>query len=450
MIEKSVSVVWGSDRREGQNGRGSKMYTKNSFRKCAGSLIILALVGCSTAGSSSIHEDPNEDDSAMQDQTKRPPVTELDRRLASADTAFGVKLFKLVAADTEKNVLISPASVGLCLAMAYNGAQGETKEAMSRALETQAISLDDLNRAYATLRGELENPAPKVQLQIANSLWARRGVGFNQSFIQRNQKSFGAEVSVLDFDSPSAPATINSWVNEKTKGKINQIVDRIDAQTLLFLINAIYFKGAWTKEFDKSKTKDEDFHSSPGQSKRVPMMSQSGEYNYVEGESFQAVSLPYSDRRVSMYIFLPKGESTLADLVAGLTADKWNAWMAQFQSNNGEISLPRFKIQYEITLNEALKSMGMGIAFDAGRADFSGMFQSGQNGFISQVKHKTFAEVNEEGTEAAAVTSAQMRATSMRVQKKPFKMVVDHPFLWAIRDNQTGTILFIGAETNPM
>jgi len=423
-------------------------------------LILFCFLGCSSVTHSSIDSNNNQpsdatnntdaSSSTMKD-SNNPAGGPTDPRLVTANTNFGFKLYHEVAkAGAGKNVFISPASVALCLAMTYNGAVGETKEAMERALETRGLTHAELNRAYSELRSELENPDPKVQLQVANSLWARKGVSFNPAFIARNKDFYAAEVTALDFGDPGAPATINEWVKNKTRNKIEKIVDSIDAQSVLFLINAIYFKGAWSSEFDKAKTKDDMFTTGSGSRKRLPMMAQSGKYNYFESEKFQAVSLPYGGGRVSMYVFLPAAGTGIDQFLASLNATNWGSWMKQFSKTQGEIFLPRFKVEYEITLNDALKALGMGVAFDPDRADFTGMFQGAQNAFISKVKHKTFAEVNEEGTEAAAVTSTEMVVTSVAIPRKTFRMVVDHPFFFAIRDNRTGSVLFLGSIIDPM
>lgn len=416
-------------------------------------VILLALIGCSTVSQSSVanNNQPSNNNAAMEDQSNKPTSDTLDSRLVSANTTFGFKLFAEVAKqDAGKNILISPASVGLALAMTYNGAVGETKLGMERALEIRGMNHLELNRAYAQLKAALESADPKVQLSIANSLWGRKGITFNPDFIQRNKQHYGAELTALDFGDPSAPATINSWVADKTKGKIDKIIDNIDAQSILFLINAIYFKGTWAAEFDKAKTKEEQFTTGTGKQKRHPMMHQSGRYRYYQGKDFQAVTLPYGAGRVSMYLFLPTQGASLAEFQKSLTAANWDAWMKEFVETKGEIALPRFKVEYEIGLNDALKALGMGIAFDPDRADFGGIVETSQNAFISRVKHKTFAEVNEEGTEAAAVTSVEMSVTSVMQPRKPFRMVVDHPFFCAIRDNKTGTLLFMGSIGDPM
>jgi serpin B len=255
-------------------------------------------------------------------------------------------------------------------------------------------------------------------------------------------------VRTLDLTSPAAVPTINRWVSDETNGKIEHLIERIEHEKL-FLLNAIYFKGAWASEFDKAKTRDDDFTLVRG-SKRVPMMSQSGNYPYLETKDFQAVSLPYGGGRVSFYVFLPTQQSSLAAFEKNLTEANWQQWMQGFNATDGDISLPRFRVEYEATLNDALKALGMGVAFDEGRANFSGMIRaSGQNVYISRVKHKTFAEVNEEGTEAAAVTSTEMRATSAMRPQQRFNMVVDRPFFCAIRDNSTGAVLFMGSIYDP-
>ncbi|MCY7279144.1 MAG: serpin family protein, partial [Phormidesmis sp. CAN_BIN44] len=222
---------------------------------------------------------------------------------------------------------------------------------------------------------------------------------------------------------------------------------RIDADQVMFLINAIYFKGKWMNEFDKSQTTDQPFTLAGGRQKQHAMMSQRGDYRYTENQQFQAVSLPYGKGRTSLYVFLPKPNSNLADFQKTLTAENWQTWMKTFGKREGSIQLPRFKMEYETQLRKSLSALGMGIAFDPSKADFSNL--SATSTRIDEVKHKTFVEVNEEGTEAAAVTSTGIRATSAQMDVAPFSMTVDRPFFCAIRDNKTGEILFMGAIVDP-
>ncbi|MBI1926767.1 serpin family protein [Candidatus Poribacteria bacterium] len=309
------------------------------------------------------------------------------------------------------------------------------------------MTLSEVNPAYAQLRNRLQTADPKAERVIANSLWARQGMEFKPDFLDRNRQFFGAEIASLNFSDPKATATINGWVEANTKGKIQKIVQQIDPMTVMFLINAVYFKGTWKIEFDKSKTRERGFHLPNGKEKPVPMMSQSGNYLYYRGEGFQTVSLPYGEGQMSMYLFLPDLDSALDAFLSRLNAENFERWVSQLGKMKGEVLLPRFKLEYEASLNDALKALGMEVAFAPDRANFSGMRPIPPNLFIQQVKHKTFVDVNEAGTEAAAVTSVQIGITS--VQEK-FSFVVDRPFFFAIRENQTGTVLFMGMVTEPM
>ncbi len=383
----------------------------------------------------------------MAQQTK--PNNAVDSRLTAANSRFSFKLFdQLAKAETGKNIFVSPASVASTLAMIYNGASGETQEGMVKTLEWHGMSLLEINQAHAALRARLASADPKVQLSIANSLWARDGVAFKPEFIQRNQNFYAAEVANVDFAAVTAPALLNNWVKQKTNGKITRIVERIPSDAVLYLLNAIYFKGNWTAPFDKTQTKDGQFTLLNGARKKLPMMSQNGRFRYFENEKFQAISLPYGAGRMSMDVFLPAKDSNLKAFQAELSPANFEKWTSQLRSTEGNIVLPRFKLEYEVTLNSTLETLGMEIAFDPQRADFSGMYNKSAraNVFIGEIKHKTFVEVNEEGTEAAAVTSGGMRVTSF---VPPFNMTVDRPFFCVIRDNQTGTILFMGSIVAP-
>ena len=361
--------------------------------------------------------------------------------VASANTRFGFKLLQdLRERDSGANIFISPLSISIALTMTYNGAVGETEHAMAEVLEIEGLDRDAVNHSNAALRNSLEDLDPKVEISIANSIWSRQGVEFNPDFLERNRVFFGAEVASLDFSAPEATEIINEWVNTNTNGKIEKIVDRISPQTLLFLINAIYFKGNWQDEFDKSQTRPGIFHLSDGNEKRVEMMRREGEYPYFRGENFEATSLPYGDGRLGMYIFLPNRDSNLNKFLGNLNAGNWGDWISQFQDRRHDMMLPRFKLEYEVSLNNTLEALGMGIAFGSG-ADFSGM---GPSLFISEVKHKTFVEVNEEGTEAAAVTAV------VGVKSVPSVFRVDRPFFFAIYDTETETVLFMGVVTEPM
>jgi serpin B len=373
-----------------------------------------------------------------------------DKQLVAANAQFAFKLFaELTRSNVETNVFISPASVALTLSMAYSGARGDTQRAIANTLELGQISPDALNQSSAALIESLRALGPQVTLAIANSLWAAQDLVFDQEFLRRNQEFYGAEVATLDFGDPNATAAINGWVERSTGGKIAKIVDRIDRSAILFLINAIYFKGSWAKPFDPRRTRELPFTLLDGRQKQHPLMAQTGKFDYYAGQGFQAVSLPYGTGRTSMYIFLPEQRSSLRAFRRELGRKSWDAWIRHFRQAEGTVVIPRFKLAYEATLNDPLKALGMGVAFDSRRADFSAMVADRKpNVSIDEVKHKTFVEVNEEGTEAAAVTSIGMVLTSMMPQRS-FSMVVDRPFFCAIRDSQTGALLFMGSIVDP-
>lgn len=377
------------------------------------------------------------------------PVEELDQRLIEANNGLGFNLFReLTESNPEKNIFISPSSVLTALAMTYNGAEGGTRAAMEKTLQLEEMTMEEVNKAFADLLTILRNPDPKVELTVANSLWAREGVDFHEDFLTRNRDYFDAEVTEIDFNDAGAADIINGWVKEKTRDRIDGIVEPpINPDTILFLINAIYFKGEWTEPFDPDLTRELPFNRPDGTKKEIPVMFQRNDFRYLENELFQAVILPYGkNERVSMYIFLPAESAGLEQLYAELNSANWNEWIASFSSMEGEIGLPRFKFEYETSLNDTLKSLGMGIAFDDNAADFSGMRPIPPRLVISEVKHKTFVEVNEEGTEAAAVTSVEVGVTAM---PETFSMIVDRPFFFTITDDITGTILFMGSVLEP-
>ena len=380
----------------------------------------------------------------------KPEIGTVDGSVVTANTKFGFSLFNEIRkTEQDKNIFISPFSVSVALAMTLNGAAGETEQAMTNTLQLHGLDSESINTGYAGLRQTLLTSDPKVTLTIANSLWARQGFSFKPDFLQRNTQFFGAEISTLDFDNSSASKTINQWVDTNTNGKIQKIVgDQIDPITVLFLINAIYFKGTWQKEFDPSKTREGPFHLANGDEKQVPMMRQQRWYPYYREENFQAISLAYGDGQMSMYIFLPDRESDLNIFLENLNAESWENWMSQFHEQDVSLVMPKFKLEYGKTLNDPLKALGMDVAFDPELADFSRMasLEFG-NLYIEKVVHKTFVEVNEEGTEAAAATSVEVGVKS--VPPPPISFSVDRPFFFAIRDNETKTVLFMGIVVEP-
>jgi serine protease inhibitor len=423
------------------------------------SLIALALIGCAvpdtrTQASLISTVSPTTTNTAKSPKPiihNRPNnrKVKLDARLVSSSTSFGFNLFdRLAKQDPNKNIFISPSSVAIALSMTYNGASGETQEAIAKALELQNIKIDEINDYNRNIQELLANGDTNVELNIANSLWARKDIALEQTFLNKVKEFYQAEISNLDFKDSKAANTINAWVKKNTKDKIDKIVDRIEPDSMLFLINAVYFKGKWEAPFEKSLTKPQPFTLADGTKIQHPAMSRSGEYRYYDAPTFQAISLPYGTGRFSMEIFLPKAKSNLLEFQKQLTTKNWQEWSTKFTRKEGLIQLPRFKVEYETSLKSALQNMGMAIAFDSDKADFRNL--STVKAFIGEVKHKTFVEVNEEGTEAAAATSIEMKVTSASPSEEtPFQMIVDRPFFFTISDRQTGTIIFMGAIQNP-
>ncbi len=372
-------------------------------------------------------------------------LTSMEKSLVDADNNFGLKLFREINKDEkDKNVFISPLSVSMALGMTLNGADRETKQVMQNALEVAGFTDQQINSSYQSLIELLTGLDPKVKFQIANSIWYRSTFSVEQPFIDVNKQYFNARVAGLDFSDPLTVNVINSWVYENTNGKIEKIVDRIDPLTVMFLINAIYFKGTWTYQFEEENTVERSFFLPDNTEKMCRLMKIAGTFNYYSNDKFKAVDLPYGDKQFSMTVILPQSDKDINNLVAELNQSNWNNWIGQFGESDGEIFLPRFTLEYEKSLNEVLAQLGMGIAF-SGQADFT-RINKGRNLFISEVKHKSFVEVNEEGTEAAAVTSVEIKFTSVG---SGFVFRANRPFVFAIRENHSGTILFIGKIVDP-
>ncbi|MFZ5517624.1 MAG: serpin family protein [Candidatus Zhuqueibacterota bacterium] len=385
-------------------------------------------------------------------KTPTTPDTTLPRELTSAeksivesDNKFGLKLFRQINTEEgAKNIFISPLSVSMALGMTLNGAHGSTYDAMRATLEYEGLTEEQINKSYHDLMELLLGLDPEVVLQIANSIWYRNTYTFRETFINTNKQYFDAEVAGLNFDDPASVNVINGWVNQSTNGKITEIIDSIHPATVMFLINAIYFKGTWTYQFEEKDTYDGYFTLPDNSQQNCKMMRQANEFNYFNDEQIQAVELPYGDGLFSMILMLPKQDVDIEALIKNLDQTAWDSWLGKLTKQNGTVHLPRFKLEYEIKMNDALTALGMGIAF-SDLADFTSMYEPGGL-FISQVKHKSFVEVNEEGTEASAVTIVEIRET---MATDEFNLVVNRPFIFAIRENHSGSILFIGKIVNP-
>ncbi|NET45827.1 serpin family protein [Okeania sp. SIO2B3] len=369
-------------------------------------------------------------------------------KLVSANNKFAFQLFSEIhKSQANENIFISPISIAIALSMTYNGAREETQTAMAKTLNFQGMSLEEINQTNQELGILLDSLNSDIKLNISNSIWTKIGIPFEQNFLQINQDIYQSQVREIDFENPQSPEIINNWIKDNTKGKIDRIIETLDRDSVMVLLNAIYFQGNWQKEFDNFSTLDRPFYLSNGIEKQHPTMLDLSQYSYYENQTFQAISLPYGEGRVSMYVFLPKEEIELEKFYQTLNQENWENWMLKFESQGVTLTLPKFINEYEITLNDILKTLGMKIAFDRKKADFSGMSSIPPELYIDEIKHKTFVEVNETGTEAAAATSIVMAvASSMMIS---LNMFVNRPFFFAIRDNNSGTILFMGEITNP-
>lgn len=382
-------------------------------------------------------------------QIKTIELDEKSAQLVEAGNEFGLDLFQRIYAEELEydNIMVSPLSVSLALAMTYNGANAETKTAMEKTLKVYGLTPDDINQSYSSLVAALKSLDPKVVLEIANAIYYRQGFQVEQDFVTTNKNYYDAEVEALDFSSPNAVKTINNWVTDKTHDKIDKIIDNISSDHVMFLLNAIYFNGIWQSKFDKDDTKDLPFYAESGSAVNVPTMQKTNAVPYFSNNLFSAVKLSYGAGNYSMQVFLPHEENSVEDIIDQLDQSTWSDWMDNFKDSvNVDIKLPRLKYEYEIKLNDVLSDMGMGIAFGDG-ADFTGINHT-EDLYIDYVKHKSFIDVNEKGTEAAAVTIvAIMRESAGPPQNIKFN--VNRPFLYAITEKDTDAILFMGTVKNP-
>lgn len=380
-------------------------------------------------------------------------LTEAEKSLIESSNRFGLKLFRQIAAgeDADSNIFISPLSVSFALGMTYNGAANETREAMARTLELSGLTIEEANRSYRSVIDLLTQLDPIVAMKIANSIWYKTRFPVKPDFIELNRTYFDALVREINFSADWAADTINHWVDVNTNGKIEKIVKSpISPEMVMFLINAVYFKGAWTIPFDTGLTIQAPFYLRDGSPTYRDFMLTDTTFEYCENDLFQAIDLPYGEKGFSMTIFLPKTTTTADDLIMEMTGENWAAWLGSFAERNVGLSLPKFKFKYKKNLNEILRALGMEIAFDPYWADFSNMaFMDSLIGnlYISEVMHKTFVQVDEEGTEAAAVTSVGMGITS--VNPDPI-MIINRPFMFVIREHESGTILFMGKVADPV
>lgn len=411
------------------------------MRRNSSGLTVIAAGVLALAGGCS---DPVGPPAAIEELPRALSVAEQDVIDASNTFAFDLLREAYVRTDSP-NVVLSPLSASMALGMTMNGADGATYDEMHAMLGFGAMTRDEVNHAYRDILDLLLDLDPSVEIAIANSTWAREGFPFLPAFYETITTYFDAEAHVLDFSRPDAPDVINAWVDEQTNGRIDGIIDQIDGDAIMFLLNAVYFKGDWRTQFDPAKTRPAPFQLDGGTSVQVQMMTASDmpvRLGHVDG--VQVAELPYGGDAFTMVVALPPEGTPVTELVATLDRATWEGWMASLgELHPADVSVPRFEIEFEQTLNQTLQALGMEAAFDDGRADFSRLTDA-SGVFVKAVKQKTFMRVDEVGTEAAAVTSVEMGVTSVGPNIR-----LDRPFLLAIRERHSGTILFTGVIGDP-
>ena len=370
------------------------------------------------------------------------PLSDAERFIGSSGNAFTFDLLRQVnSAQRDSNVFLSPLSASMALGLTMNGAAGTTADEMRRALGFGEATLPTINEGYRGLISLLRGLDPRTELRIANSIFYERGFPFEQTFLATGRTWFDAEVEALDFEAPSSLNTINDWASRATNGKIPKIMEQIDPNAVMFLINAVYFKGTWRSRFDPAETADAQFQALDGTRQLMKLMHQQETLRYFENADMQAVDLLYGNSAFAMTVVLPREGRDINAATEALNETGWSELAGQFAEREVDLYLPKLKLEYERRLNDDLKALGMNSAFIEGGADFTGMSPLGRDLFISSVKQKTFVDIHEEGTEAAAVTTVTMAPTSMPVIPV---MRVDRPYLFAIRERFSGTILFVG------
>ena len=376
-------------------------------------------------------------------------LTATEMQMSQEGKDFSMHFFATLCAEhkIDENIVFSPLSLNMALAMAWNGANGETKQAIQKAMGMSDYPEEEVNAYFKKLHEALINADPQVRLALANSIWCDLWLVVKPAFININKAYYDAGVRSLDFKSPEAPGIINQWCSDHTNGLIKEMIKFIPSNVCMYVLNALYFKGEWsdTFGFPKSKTKDASFKKADGSSITVKMMTQTNPLDYYQDEHLSFVSLPYGNGAFSMYFLLPERFDSFDEMLDQLKQpDYWNQCLAAKHPIETDIFIPRFKINYEFlpNMNESLKQAGMEIAFRAG-ADFSEITDASI--WISEVKQKIYIDVNEEGTEATAVTSISWERTA---KLKP-KFRADRPFLFVIQKNSTGTILFMGKIGEP-
>lgn len=373
-------------------------------------------------------------------------LTTEQKQLVSSSNKFGFTVFKEIAGNTKEgeNVFISPLSMSFALTMLYNGAETATKQELKDALGYTGLTDDQVNIANRDLIKALIEIDPKVAMEIANSIWYKNNFNVEPDFLTINKSYFNAEVEKTDF-SPATVGMINNWVSSNTHDKIKKIIEEIPAETVMYLINAIYFKGTWKYQFENKNTTKLDFFPSTGSTFKTDFMVQEGAFEIVNNDLFSGINLPYGNENYSMMVLLPNEGKSVENIISSMNDENWTQWVNKLQvTNKIKIYLPKFKFSFEKKLNDDLYALGMQTMF----SNFADLTKISKAGGIkvSEVKHKTFVEVNEEGTEAAAVTSIGIELTSAGPNNI---FNANKPFVFIIKEKDTNSLLFMGIMNKP-
>lgn len=411
-------------------------------------LFIYALLGCAVAVTS-CDKNSNTEFGNLPEPAKI-ELRAAEKKMLKSDQAFAFEFFANVfdeeAADKDENFMVSPLSLSMALAMTWNGADGDTKSAIQNTLKMNNYTDDELNGYYKKLKEALLQTDPSTKLSIANSIFTNKFVAIKPDFVRTNQSFYNATVQPVDFELPTTKDVINQWASDNTNGLIKEVIDKTNVYDLMYLLNAIYFKGIWTTKFDAGNTSQKPFTYENGTRKNVDMMQQTAQFNYTADKTVQVVQLPYGNQSFSMLVLLPQEGKKLTDVLAATQqVDYWTNLKSGLRGTEVDLSLPKFKTEYGKKLNDIMEKMGMGIAF-SNAADFSRM--SDYPAVISFVRQDTYISTDESGTEAAAVTTIGMEFTSAIPTPQKVTFNANRPFIYVIQENSTGAILFMGAVKN--
>lgn len=373
-------------------------------------------------------------------------LTTEQKQIVTSSNNFGFDIFKEVVKNSkpDENTFISPLSISLALTMLYNGSATITRDELETSLGYKGLSNEQVNVANRDLIQALLKADPKVVMQIANSIWYKNSFTVEPDFIAVNKNYFDAEVKAEAFDNETKDL-INNWVSNKTNKKILTIIDEIPADVVMYLINAIYFKGIWQYQFESKLTQKMDFSLSPENKIQTDFMTQESTFEYAKNDLFSAINLPYGDGHFSMLILLPGEEKTCQDIVNAMSDENWTNWNNSMVKQNIKVFLPKFKFEFFRKINDELATLGMSSMFGSS-ADLTGINKI-DDIYVSRVLHKTFVEVNEEGTEAAAVTAVEIAEKAVFDGPEIFR--ADKPFIFVIKEKDTNTLMFMGILNNP-